>query len=69
MPYMYENALYCLKCGKVKQHYILSVGVCVCVIAYASFGLSIITPGDIPHMTNEQDLGALRRAHLSQDGR
>ncbi len=67
MPYIYENIPYCLKCGKVKQHYILYVG--VRVIAYASLGLSIITLGDIPHMTNEQDLGVQHRARLSQDGR
>lgn len=62
-PYMYEN--YWIKCGKVQQHYII-VSVCV---EYASLGLSIITLGDIPHMTNEWDLGAWRLAHLSQDGR
>lgn len=52
-PCMYENVSYCLKCGKVQQHYILYVCACVRVVAYASFGLSIITLGDIPHMTNE----------------
>lgn len=39
------------------------------VVAYASLGLSVITLGDTPHMTNELDLGARRLAHLSQDGR
>lgn len=33
---------------------------CVCVAAYAHFQLSIITLGDTPHMTNEQDVGAQR---------
>lgn len=44
-------------------------GTCVCAAAYAHLQLSIITLGDTPHMTNEQDVGAQRWAHLLQDGR
>ena len=45
-----------------------AVHVCKSVLN-ASFGVRIITHGDIPNMTNERSLGARCVAHLSQDGR
>lgn len=54
--------VYVWRCGHV--------GCFVCVFCCVNMfsGLSVIILGDIPHMTNERDLGAWRGAHLSQVG-